>query len=262
MGSYTKCKLIIRASNKLAASMSKNLLQHSHTSSTESQKASFRTIQLSTNILNKYPRKTTEKMVGARLNWYLETQNLLSPAQVGFRRYCSTNQQIVKLSQEIKDSLDRKEILLAVFVDFKSAYDSVWRVKLMDKLQKIGVRGRMLKWFHNFITQHLCATKFENNFSKYKQTRRGLPQGAATNTTLFNVMINNLPAQLGKIKNMKSALFADDLVIWTSVPKCQEYQLSKIMNEAPTALGNWCNENAITDLHTEPQKTYSQFKNQ
>jgi len=38
------------------------------------------------------------------------------------------------LSQEIKDSLDRKEILLAVFVDFKSACDSVWRVKHMDKL--------------------------------------------------------------------------------------------------------------------------------
>jgi hypothetical protein len=135
-----------------------------------------------------------EKMVSVRMNWYLETQNLLSPAQAGFRRYCSTNQQIVMLSQEIKDSLDRKEILLAVFVDFKSAYDSVWRVKLMDKLQKIGVRGRMLKWFHNFITQRFCATKFENNLSKYKQTRRGLPQGADTSTTLFNVMINDLPA--------------------------------------------------------------------
>jgi hypothetical protein len=147
-------------------------------------------------------------MVGARLNWYLETQNLLSPAQAGFRRYCSTNQQIVMLSQEIKDSLDRKEILFAVFVDFKCAYDSVRRVKLMDKLQKLGVRGRMLKWFHNFITQRFCAKKIENNLSKYKQTRRRLPQGAVTSTTLFNVMINDLPAWLGEIKNIKSALFA------------------------------------------------------
>jgi hypothetical protein len=212
-----------------------------------------------------------EKMVGARLNWYLETQNLLSPAQAGFRRYCLTNQQIVMLSQEIKGSLDRKETLLAVFVDFKSAYDSVWRVKLMDKLQKIGVRGRMLKWYHNFIIQRLCATKFENNFSKYKQTRCVLPQGAVTSTTLFNVMINDLPAWLGKIKSIKSALFADDLVIWTSIPKHQEYQLSKIMNEALTAPGNWCNENAIT-INTEKtfhqiftlnnKKTYGQFKNQ
>jgi hypothetical protein len=69
--------------------------------------------------------KTLEKMVSARLNWYLEAQNLLSQAQAGFRRYCSTYQQVVMLSQEIKDSLDRKEIFLVVFVDFKSACDSV-----------------------------------------------------------------------------------------------------------------------------------------
>jgi hypothetical protein len=30
--------------------------------------------------------KIMEKMVSARLNWYLETQNLLSSAQGGFRR--------------------------------------------------------------------------------------------------------------------------------------------------------------------------------
>jgi hypothetical protein len=32
--------------------------------------------------------KIMDKMVGARLNWYLETQNFLSPTQAGFRRYC------------------------------------------------------------------------------------------------------------------------------------------------------------------------------
>jgi hypothetical protein len=60
---------------------------------------------------------------------------------------------------------------LAVFVDFKGAYDSTKRVKLMDKLQTIGV-----KWIQNFISQHLCATKFENKLSKYKHIRRGLPK--------------------------------------------------------------------------------------
>jgi hypothetical protein len=70
-------------------------------------------------------------------------------------------------------------------------------------------------------------------------------------------VINDLPAQLGKIKNIKSAIFADDMVIWISVPKRQEYQLSKIMNEALTALGNWCNENATT-INTE-KKFYQIF---
>jgi hypothetical protein len=77
----------------------------------------------------------------------------------------------------------------------------------MDKLQTTGVKGRMLKWIHNFITQCLCAIKFENLLSKYKQIRTGLPQEPATSTILFNEMINDLPAQLEKTKNVKSALF-------------------------------------------------------
>jgi hypothetical protein len=39
-----------------------------------------------------------------------------------------------QLSLESKDSLDRDETMLAVFIDFKSAYNSVWRVKLMDEV--------------------------------------------------------------------------------------------------------------------------------
>jgi trans-2-enoyl-CoA reductase len=69
-------------------------------------------------------------------------------------------------------------------------------------------------------------------------------------------MIIDLSAWFDKIKNIKSALFADDLVIWISVPKRQEYQLSQIMNEALTALGNWCNVNAMT-INTE--KTFYQM---
>jgi hypothetical protein len=67
--------------------------------------------------------KTIEEIISARLNWYLETHNLISLAQAGFRKYCSTTQQITMLSQEIKDSLHRRETMMAVFVDFKSAYD-------------------------------------------------------------------------------------------------------------------------------------------
>jgi hypothetical protein len=88
----------------------------------------------------------------------------------------------------------------------------------MNKLQKTGVKSRILKWFHNSIT-HICAIKSKNKISKYKKTRRGLPKEEDTISTLINVMISDLPAQSGEIKNVPSALFADDLVIWISLPK-------------------------------------------
>jgi hypothetical protein len=51
-------------------------------------------------------------------------------------------------------------------------------------------------------------------------------------------MFNDLPAQLETTKNVKPALFVDDLASWISLPKHQGHQLSQIMNEASTALSN------------------------
>jgi hypothetical protein len=61
--------------------------------------------------------------------------------------------------------------MLAVFVDFMSAYDYVWKVKSMDKLQKIGVKSRVHKWPHSFIAEHFYAIKVENGNPKCKQSR-------------------------------------------------------------------------------------------
>ncbi|VDO04378.1 unnamed protein product [Rodentolepis nana] len=66
-------------------------------------------------------------MVNRRLTWFLETINFLKSEQAGFRPQRSTNQQVATFSQHIKDALDARNTLTAVFVDFKSAYDLVWK---------------------------------------------------------------------------------------------------------------------------------------
>jgi len=57
--------------------------------------------------------------------------------------------------------------------------------------------------------------KYSETFSKYKQTKVGLPQGAVISTTLFNVYINDLP---NIVRNTKTniRMYANDIVIWTS----------------------------------------------
>ena len=103
-------------------------------------------------------------MVCNRLGWYLGTQNLITETQAGFRKHQSTNQQIVKLRQYIKDKMDKKDSVLAVFVGFKGAYDSIPRLKL-----------------------------------KFKQRHGGPPQGAVSSTTLFNIIKNDLPSKLKEV---------------------------------------------------------------
>ena len=211
---------------------------------------SYRPIAL-TSIL----AKTMEKMIHARLNWFLEKQQLITPVQAGFRKFHSTTQQVAMLSQEMKDALDNSKSTLAVFIDFKSAYDSIWRQKLLQKMMSLGIEGSVLSWFQSFLIQIFICTRYNQNYSKFKQIHHGLPQGSVLSTILFNIMINDLPQKLLQTKNINCALFADDLVIWTSAKNKDESKLSREMNKALEDLSIWCEENLMT---INPEKSYFQ----
>ena len=54
-------------------------------------------------------------MINKRLIWYLESNNLLSRYQLGFRAGRSTNDNLVRLKTFIRDAFVKKEHIVAVF---------------------------------------------------------------------------------------------------------------------------------------------------
>jgi hypothetical protein len=105
-----------------------------------------------------------ERMVTNRINFYLEEKKLLSDFQAGFRRKRSTIEQATFLSQCIKDGFHEKQSTLAVFVDFKNAYDKVWRRKLIEKLINLGIGGNMLNWLKSMLSQRMARVKYQKPF--------------------------------------------------------------------------------------------------
>jgi len=86
-----------------------------------------------------------ERIINTRINWLLETNNVIANEQAGFRIHRPTSEHIPKLSQFIKETLDTKHKLTAVFIDFKSAYDSVWKENLLLKLVRSVIRSNLLQ---------------------------------------------------------------------------------------------------------------------
>ena len=118
----------------------------------------------------------------------------------------STNEHITKFNEFIKDALDNKRILTAVFVDFESAHDSVWRKNLLLKLVRSGIRSKLIQWLELFISHRACKVRQGEYYSKYHILHTGLPQGAATSCTLFNLYINELIGELYSIPGIKCLL--------------------------------------------------------
>jgi len=86
--------------------------------------------------------KLFERLVLNRLCYYLESKNLISPTQAGFRPGRSTTDQVLLLTQNIWDGFQKKKppdrTVLAT-IDFSKAFDSVWHSALFYKLLILGL---------------------------------------------------------------------------------------------------------------------------
>ena len=76
--------------------------------------------------------KILEKLIYARIEPLIDP--LFPEEQAGFRREMSTVDQVVLLTQNIKDSFEAKKKTSIVFVDLTAAYDTVWHHGLICKL--------------------------------------------------------------------------------------------------------------------------------
>ncbi|GFW74129.1 putative RNA-directed DNA polymerase from transposon BS [Trichonephila clavipes] len=134
-------------------------------------------------------------------------------------------EQIVRLTQHIKDSFQKKQSTLVVFVDFKSAFDRVWRKMLLKKLLHMNVSGHLFKWISDFLSQRFLNIKYGNSSSGYGQTRQGLPHGSVLSSVLLNIMINDFLSFIDNaVPEINSLLYADDLVLWSTgsdIPKLE-----------------------------------------
>nr|VZI40228.1 unnamed protein product [Spirometra erinaceieuropaei] len=104
--------------------------------------------------------KVMEKTIKRKLMAYLETHNLLSNAQYGFRRGRSCVTNLLYTMQSWTRALDAKHTVHVAYIDFRKAFDSVPHQRLLHKLRIMGIGGKLLKWIENFLvgrSQIVCV---------------------------------------------------------------------------------------------------------
>ena len=96
--------------------------------------------------------KMFEKLMCARLDSYLKSNNILCTNQFGFRKNSNASDTIIEFLYQVYSSLDKKQSTIAVYLDFSKAFDTVNHEILMSKLRHKGIRGVMLSWFKSYLS--------------------------------------------------------------------------------------------------------------
>ena len=116
----------------------------------EQEISNFRPIALLSNL-----DKIFERLAHIRFTQFLDKNKTIFDRQFGFRKNHSTNDNLLCLSEAIREKLDKGEFSCGIFLDWQKAFDSVDHDILLTKLEYYGFRGVTIKW----IRSYLCDRK-------------------------------------------------------------------------------------------------------
>ena len=154
--------------------------------------------------------KTLERIVSDCLYEYLDTHELLSTKQFGFRHGRTVDDQLLLVYNDVSCWLDSGKAVDIVFFDFAKAFDTVSHGLLLAKLRHLGVSGSVFNWLSDFLVDRTMQVSVSGLHSTRKRVDSGVPQGSVLGPLLFLIYVNYLPASVSN----NCVFFADDLKIY------------------------------------------------
>ena len=147
----------------------------------------------------------------------------------------------MKFLVKIYNSINDKNFLIATYIDFSKAFDTVPHDILLNKLKLYGIKNKNICWIQNYLENRKQKTIFNSSTSDLYNITVGVPQGSVLGPLLFLVYINDLNEILTKCD---SFLYADDTVLVTSA---NIYHVAhRDMQHDLDNIANWCKSNKLT----------------
>ena len=167
--------------------------------------------------LTPLPGKLLEKLICSRLQTWIMNNNILSDCQHGFRKKKSTISAIAQLLNDIYTHINRRVNPYIIFLDLKKAFDTISHVKLLTKLETMGMDVATLSWFSSYLTGRQQCVKLNDETSNTLSISYGVPQGSILGPILFSIYINDI----ANLVDCGIVLYADDTVLYHHDRKLQ-----------------------------------------
>ena len=178
--------------------------------------------------------KVMEKVIKARLEYHLESKNLFSSSQCGFRGGQGTMDILLRLEHLIRTARDSRKVCLIIYIDLKGAFDRIWHKALLYKMAKMNISGKLRKWIANYLENRSIKVRLNECTSESRSLRSGVPQGPVISPTLFNIMLADVPQQEGVFV----LCYADDATVTATAESA--LSAKKILNEYLKKFKEYC----------------------
>ena len=186
--------------------------------------------------------KPLEKHIHMHTITFMESHCLFHPLQSGFRKYHSCQTALTRLCNSWLTSINKSEIVGAVFLDFKKAFDLVNHEILFTKLKCYLQNESAAALLKSFLDNRTQTVYVNGKYSCSSQVSCGVPQGSVLGPLLFCIFINDLPFSI-KNTRVTCDMFADDNTLHTS--SSDGSQIQRDLQSSIDDVMQWCFQNKM-----------------
>ena len=195
----------------------------------------YRPVSLTSHVI-----KLFENLVRTNIEDHLIENNLFNENQHGFRKGRSCISQLLNHYNKIMEDLEKGHRNHVIYLDFAKAFDKVHHEILLQKLQSIGITGKLHHWIKQFLCSRKQTVSVEGHQSDITEVLSGVPQGSVLGPLLFLIHIGDIDGNLSN--NSTISCFADDTRIMRKITEENDCQL---LQEDLNSIYKWAEDNKM-----------------
>jgi hypothetical protein len=196
--------------------------------------------------------KILEKVVASRIQSHLSTNSLFLPFQSAYRTFHSTETTLLKIHNDLINSIDRHEVSALILLDLSAAFDTVDHSILLNRLANwFGIDDFTLKWFSSYLSSRTQVVSLNDTLSSSCNLTCGVPQGSVLGPLLFTLYTTPLGSVISR-NFLKYHLYADDTQLYISFSPSTITQSLTILSHTFHSILTWMNHNKLL---LNPSKT-------
>ena len=192
--------------------------------------------------------KILEKVVNKRLDSHLENNGLLNDSQSAYRKHHSTETLLIKVQNDILQSLDSGYATILVMLDISAAFDVVDHQRLLSRHKEVfGIEGVALEWLSSYLQGRSQCVVIGNHRSELVNIEFGFPQGSVLGGKKFNMYSTPLGTLILQ-HDVQHKCYADDTQKYLSFCLKDEKALNSAIIQLQRSLGEvqlWMSANML-----------------
>ena len=179
--------------------------------------------------------KVMEKIARDRITKHLNRNQLLTDCQHGFIKGRSCATQLLAMLDKCTEILDQGGNIDAIYLDFSKCFDSIPHERLLLKLKKYGIQGKLWDWIADFLRGRKQQVSVNSYLSTLVSVLSGIPQGSVLGPILFIIFVNEMP----DIVHLHILMFAGDTKVFKDTRNATD---SSCLQDDINALQEWANQ--------------------